>query len=140
MGIAFLEIDGVRHLYTVKPIEFFDKNEPNKNKWVITVESPFTKNAGAVEFISDEEVYELNIRLWQEEMNVTPILVSAFAYAYADDISLRDLEDPLVKQTFDNNPDMEARIERFTTGEMGALSEPGIVLLTNTFYRNDLFR
>ncbi|MDP2656776.1 MAG: hypothetical protein Q8P11_04395, partial [bacterium] len=135
VGIAFLEIDGVRTPYIVKPIEFFDKNEPNKNKWVITVD-PFdsvkTRHG-------DNVIYEWGIRMWQEEMNTTPIWTDAFPYVTSNDISLRKLEDPLVKQTFDNNPDMEARLKRFFAGEVSALSQPGIVLLTGSS-GSDIFR
>ena len=44
----------------------------------------------------------------------------------------RKVEDPLVKKTFDDNPDMADRFNKFMSGEdMGALSKPGIVLLND---------
>ena len=57
-------------------------------------------------------------------MNITAI--------YNNDISqiAGGAEDPLVKKTFDNNPDMAERFNKFMSGEdMGALSKPGVVLL-----------
>ena len=56
-------------------------------------------------------------------MRITAILTS-------DTAPTIEAEDPLVKMTFDNNPDMAERFNKFMSGEdMGALSKPGIVLL-----------
>ena len=106
--------------YIVMPVEYFDPKHPDKNQWVITVDSTYYPG---------HDQKEINQRIpfaiagWRKGMKITAILNT--------DIMLgNSTEDPLVKKTFDNNLDMAERFNKFMSGEdMGALSKPGIVLL-----------
>ncbi len=105
--------------YIVMPVEYFDPKHPDKNQWVITVYSMYWPGHNQE---SVNKKTPLFIDPWRKYMKTTPI--------YNNDINDQQAEDPLVKMTFDNNPDMAERFGRFISGEdMGALSKPGIVVL-----------
>lgn len=103
--------------YVVMPIEYYDKNNPDQNQWVITV-APF--NSPGHIFTEAEEQHTISI--WRNEMNITPFMAINSGF-------FSKQPDPLVEKTFTKFPDMSDRIDRFVNGEMDALSEPGIVLL-----------
>ena len=108
--------------YIVMPVEYFDPKRPDKNQWVITVSSSY--QPGHNQNKSNKELPPEGIDMWRKHMKITPILDNDKSY------DARGAEDPLVKMTFDNNPDMAERFNKFISGEdMGALSKPGIVLL-----------
>ena len=109
--------------YIVMPVEYFDPKHPDKNQWVITVNSmywPGHNQEKANKTFSAGSVY-----IWRKSMKITAICNNNVI----SDIG-EDAEDPLVKKTFDDNPDMAERFNKFMSGEdMGALSKPGVVLL-----------
>lgn len=103
--------------YVVMPIEYFDKNNPEQNQWVITV-LPF--NSPGHTFTREEEQHTISI--WRNEMNITPFMAVNEGF-------FSKQPDALVAKSFDKYPDMSERVDRFVKGDMSALSEPGIVLL-----------
>lgn len=103
--------------YVVMPIEYFDKNNPDQNQWVITV-MPF--NSPGHVFTKEEELHTINV--WRQEMNITVFMAINKGF-------FSGKPDPLVAKTFAKFPDMSERVDRFIEGDMSALSEPGIVLL-----------
>ena len=109
--------------YIVMPVEYFDPKRPDKNRWVITVNSmywPGHNQEKANKTLAAENVY-----IWRKYMRVTAICNDDAASNIVE-----GPEDPLVKKTFDNNPDMAERFNKFISGEdMGALSKPGVVLM-----------
>ena len=113
--------------YIVMPVEYFDPKHPDKNQWVITVCSFYWPG-------HNQEKTNKNtsqaISAWEKNMKITAILTNDNIIGQADG-------DPLVKTTFDNNPDMAERFNKFISGEdMSALSKPGIVVL-NTIVTNN---
>ena len=106
--------------YIVMPVEYFDPKHPDKNQWVITVNSMYWPRHN--QEIINKKMPPRVINTWRKSMKITAILNSGTGNINA--------EDPLVKKTFDNNPDMAERFNKFMSGEdMGALSKPGVVLL-----------
>lgn len=103
--------------YVVMPIEYFDKNNPDQNQWVITIK-PF--NSPGHTFTKEEEMHTINV--WRQEMNITPFMAINKEFFSGE-------PDPLVAESFAKFPDMSERVDRFVDGDMDALSEPGIVLL-----------
>jgi len=130
---AYLEYQG--YTYLVLPIEFYDKNEPTKNKWVLTVASGYWPGHSAVDgrklWIPD------TFDRWTNDMNITPIVTSS---KFQD--SRKPKIDPLVAKVFAEHPDflsdgslnpegMEARIVRFMSGDLTGLADRGIYLLAD---------
>jgi hypothetical protein len=110
--------------YIVMPVEYFDPKHPDKNQWVITVHSTYWP--GHNQDRANKELAPRAINIWRKFMKITAILNS-------DTIPSINAEDPLAKMTFENNPDMEERFNKFMSGEdMSALSKPGIVVLNVT--------
>lgn len=112
--------------YLVMPIEFFDKNNPDKNQWVITVHQLFNDTHA----FTDAEI-EQTIKLWRTEFNTTPFVDRNVAKASG-------IEDPLVSLSFQKYPDLVDLVDKFADygnshndgyGDRSALSKPGIVLL-----------
>jgi hypothetical protein len=110
--------------YLVLPIEYYDRNNPIKNSWVVTV-IPIGK------YSTEQNIQE--IVEWFRIMNITPI-------ATANHYVGQDTQYALVTETFSRYPDMAERFDRFTHGEAEpsdevidktALSAPGIILLTH---------
>ncbi len=117
-GEVEYELNGVKSFGVIKPIEFYDPHDPTNNKWVIAVDSYYTADHpdGAPYLNTD-------ISTWKNSMRITPILEGTTA-------SSTDLTDPLVAQSYSQTPDMAARLARFLSGDVGALSAPGVVVLT----------
>ena len=110
--------------YIVMPVEYFDPKHPDKNQWVITVKSEYWP--GHNQDRANKELASLDISTWKKSMKITVILNNN------DNLAVygKNVEDPLAKMTFDNNPDITERFSRFVSEEdMGALSKPGIVVL-----------
>jgi hypothetical protein len=130
--VVFYDSDNNRHEYAVMPIEYYDKKNPDKNQWVITVQSFYYP--GHI-FTEAEELKTM--RVWENYMNITPILTNNLDF-------FTKISDPLVAKTFAKYPDMAERFEKFTNRnkldtngqDMSALSAPGIVLL-NTIAGSD---
>ena len=103
------------------PTEYYDKNNPTKNQWVVTLEPVY--NPDAPGFVGFEADVQKLIKRWRDGMNTTPIVTNNL-------FPFKNFPDPLVGMTFANHPDMAERFKRFVDGDVTALSEPGIVLLT----------
>jgi hypothetical protein len=108
--------------YLVMPIEYYDRNNPGKNQWVITVVN--------ITGWPDEYIQE-QIKIWRNEMNVTAWVDSDVAFFTPN-------PDPLVSLTTEKYPDLVERIEKFVDygnvshdgkGDRTTLNSPGIVLL-----------
>lgn len=119
---AYTEVtdtSGKLHVYTVLPVEYYDRNHPDKNQWVITV----LDNSWPP--YSTDYVINSQMRFWKNNMKVTPLIT---------DDKQRWLPgapvSPLIERTFTINRDMDQRFARFVQGDISALSEPGMVLLT----------
>jgi len=118
-GVVYYYHNGVQSFGILKPIEFYDKNDPDNNKWVITVDSRYY---GDIENLDPRsERFTININIWKQWMRITPISTNFRAPT--------GLRDPLAMSTFERYPDMTARFERFVAGNVSALSGPGIILL-----------
>jgi len=113
--------NGVLHRYAVVPVELYDKHHPDKNQWVITVKDFHTQPR----FKATDGAIDYWMRIRQTNMKQTPIWTN-----YLDPWATDSAVDPLVKRTFTNNPDMDQRFTRFVQGDLSALSDKGIVLLT----------
>jgi hypothetical protein len=93
-------------------------NNPSKNQWVIGVFADYSPG-----YVMNDGIEQSVISIWRNQMNITPMLTS-------DLIPFKNIPDPLVAKTFEKYPDMAERFERFLAGDLSALSEPGIILLT----------
>lgn len=121
-GIVYYEYNGIRSYGALRPIEFYDKNDPTNNKWIIAIESLYYEREDVTP--QNNQYLQWDIDTWKRWMRVTPILTTTYGRL--------GLEDPLVKDTFERYPDMQARFQRFVAGDVGALSGPDIFLLTRT--------
>ena len=114
-GYIALEQDGKTYDYIFMPVEYWDKNT-GQSCWVKLVYP-----------VGDEKAETELIRIWREQMNITPIVTTNHLVDRATD--------PLVSMTFDN-PDLllEDKFESFVNGDVSALSDPKIVLLAGIGY------
>ena len=110
--------------YIAMPVEYFDPRHPDKNQWVITLCGAYSPG-----YSMNDEIIQNAIRVWETEMHITPIETN-------DLLPFRNIKDQLIAKTFDNNPDMADRFQRFVDGDISALSDPGIVLFTNILTTN----
>ena len=129
---AYLEYEG--YVYLVLPIEYYDPNEPTKNKWVITLQSMYWPGHSPEE---SNKLATSDMNIWQDEMNITPIVTTD---QFQD--ARRKVQDPLVAKVFAAHPDllpdgtlnpdgMEARFQRFMEGDLTGLADRDIFLLTD---------
>ncbi len=128
-GIVLYENNGLRSFDIVQPIEFYDKNDPSHNKWVITVNSYYYGGAYKINPQTDPYV-KWAISTWKNSMHITPIITAIRS-------TNTGVDDPLVQQTFATYPDMQDRIAQFLGGNVSALSGPGIVLQTGAVQWSD---
>lgn len=121
---VLLEVNGKVYPYVVKPIEFYDKNDPRNNKWVITVNSIYNENPiyNYPDSDIDESIDKYSVKTWKYNMYITPICIDTYGPSI--------YEDAIVRKVFENNPDMAERFEKFINGDVSALSGEGIILLT----------
>jgi hypothetical protein len=150
-GYTEYKHNGALFKYIVMPVEYYDFKHPEQNQWVITVYSLIHSYDGKVSHATTEKgrIWDISLEreqsalqstlnVWENEMNITPILTGENPVPYAPEWKSDD--DPLVKTTFTNYPDMHDRFQRFVDeGDMTALSAPGIVLLT-IFLESDIYQ
>ena len=118
-GFIVYEKDGVKYEYIFLPVEFYDK-KTGKSHWIKVVDPIYDRNTTSAKTV---EVFDINA--WKNKMKTTPIVNSNL-------LPFVNISDPLVGLTFEKNPDMAERLEKFVSGEdMSALSESNIVLLTS---------
>lgn len=136
-GIVWVDVDGVnKYPCVVKPLELFDRNNPGVegNKWVITVESYYGSTnplTGEYENIPDVDMWmDQNNKVWKNDMGITPIRMTSLT-------SMTNTTDPLTLRTFGSFQDLQGRFQRFISGDIGALSEIGIVLNTPSTKMSD---
>lgn len=122
-GLIYYEYQGYTSYGTIMPIEFFDKNDPQNNKWVITIDSLYYAYHGNTS-PSTNQYLQWQIDTWKYFMNITPILTTTFGGT--------GVQDPLVMSTFEHYPDIGSRFEKFIAGDVSMLSAPDIFLLTHT--------
>jgi hypothetical protein len=124
-GIVWYDDAGRKSFAIIKPIEFFDKNDPTHNKWVIVLESYYYRKINPTKDVDpiNNQYVRWGIDTWLNKMNITPILTTFRT-------PRTGTYDPLAKRTFESIPDINERITRFIAGDVSALSAPGIVLLT----------
>lgn len=119
---AFVNYNG--NLYIVMPIEYFDRNHPEKNQWVITVNN--------ITGLSQAQIDE-NIKIWKEEMNVTAWVDSSTSFFNPN-------PDPLVTLTLQKYPNLAELVDKFSDtkawGDKTALDLEGLILL-NYIARED---
>jgi len=126
-GIIYIDYGGEKVPYLVRPIEFYDKNDPQNNKWVVTLKAYGVTHPITGQFTSIPNVdtwISWDLRAWKNHMNTTPILTTPAVQINRGSV------DPLVQQIFSDHPEMQQRFERFLNGDVGALSDPGIAVLT----------
>ncbi len=128
-GVIYLDYYGDgqhKVLYLVRPVELYDKNDPNNNKWVITLKSYFGLNDPKITYVgggSPDDFTKWDLNTWRHNMNVTPFLTTSWVQATS-------WTDPLEAEIMKENPDMPDRFQNFVDGDIGALSKSGIAVLT----------
>jgi hypothetical protein len=106
--------NGEIYNYMFLPVEYADENT-GESHWVKLV---YSIPPGY------PDVHDNIVRIWRERMNIAPIVTKA---TNPD----RPYADPLVSRTFDSGLGMGERFERFMNGDVSALSDPRIVLMTH---------
>jgi hypothetical protein len=122
-GVIYYKYEEFISYGTVMPIEFFDKNDPQNNKWVLTIDSHYYEYHGNVT-PSTNQYLQWQIDSWKYFMNITPILTTIY--------SNLGVQDPLAMSTYENYPDIGNRFQYFIEGDVSMLSAPDIFLLTYT--------
>lgn len=136
-GVTYIDYSENKVPYLILPIEYFDKNHPEHNKWVIAVYSTYGGiPPGINEYIpvpNPDSIIGSAIRMWKNDMNTTPIVASTIT-------QLTLSEDPLIRKVFDKYQDMPDRFQRFANGDLSALSQPGIIVNTEIFSGSGLYK
>lgn len=114
--------DGVRYPYLILPVEFYNKEDPEHGYWVLVAESYYAPDRNISVDTIIEGIQKDDIPAWKNTISI-PISTSVRPPNLI-------VDDPLATRTFSAFPDMNERFESFISGELGVLSEPGIVLLT----------
>ena len=120
-GVLEYEVEGVKSFAMIKPIEFYDKNEPTRNKWVITLDSYYRNGSYPGGDIAPYLAWDINA--WKTYMRITPIAEGTLSIHTG-------LEDPVLSQAYAAHPEMSDRFQRFLAGDVSALSGPGIIAMT----------
>ena len=136
-GVINMEYGGTKAPYLVRPLELYDKNDPQNNKWVVTLKSYY----GMIDPLNGEYVpipdvdtwVNEDIRIWRGSMNTTPILTSPI-------VQIDKSVDPLIQEIFNENPDLALRFQEFVNGNVGALSKSGIAVLTEDYEGSGIFK
>lgn len=140
-GVLYMNYFGNKVPYLVLPIEYFDKNDPEHNKWVIAVYSTYGGIIpGSNEYSpvpNPHSIIQTAISMWKNDMNITPITENTTT-------QLTISEDPLIRKVFDNyqntSENMPERFKRFVDGDLSALSQPGIIVNTEVFSGGNLYK
>lgn len=122
-GVIYYKYEEFTSYGAVMPIEFFDKNDPQNNKWVLTIDSFYYEYHGNIT-PSTNQYLQWQIDSWKYFMNITPILTTVFSNS--------GVQDPLAMSTYENYPDIGNRFQYFIEGDVSMLSAPDIFLLTYT--------
>lgn len=125
-GVVWVNYNGVKAPYILHPIEYLDKSDLAHNKWVITVDSYYSQHPLTGEYVpvpNIDSIIAQNLSMWKNKMHIVPISMNST-------VLLTGSDDPLVRKTFEDNPDMQKRFLDFVAGRVEALSKPGIILLT----------
>lgn len=135
-GVIYMDYGGTKVPYLVRPIELYDKNDPQNNKWVVTLKSYYgtvDPTNGQYVPIPDVDTWiNTDIGIWKGSMNTTPILTTPT-------VQIDKSNDPLVQQIFNEN-DMQQRFQDFVNGDVGALSKEGVAVLTEDYQGGSTFK
>lgn len=136
-GVIYIDYNGTKVPYLVRPIELYDKNDPQNNKWVVALKSYYgMKDPQTGEYIPIPNVdtwINTDIGIWKNSMNTTPILTTPT-------VQIDKSTDPLVQEIFNENPDMPQRFNEFVNGNVGALSKSGVAVLTEDYEGSGLYK
>lgn len=137
-GVIYIDYygDGKHKVpYLVRPIEFYDKNDPQNNKWVVILKSYYGMTDPNITYEGDslDTIIKWDIDTWKHNMNTTPILTIPY-------VQVDGATDPLVQEIFNRHPDMSDSFQKFVNGDIGALSQPGIALLTEDYKGGSTFK
>ena len=133
--VTFAEVftkgdNGVNYPNIVRPIAFYNSTD-SKTYWVLTVESYYLPNyTGNIDNLIDQNIQ-------QETSHVVKVLAPVLLESTQS--PGRGYDDPIAKRTHDDFPDLQDHFTRFVAGDLSALSQPGVVILswgdTSTWFR-----